>query len=481
MFARPAEPTTLDPNTGQTENFTIQSQIQIFDQLLELRPGSDEVQPGLAKSWEQSKDGLSWTFHLRDAKFSNGRPVTAEDVAFSLERVLDPEIDANFAEVFGTFMKSVSAPDPHTAVIHLKHPTLGLPYWLVFNVPSIVSKVDFERMGADRYAVEPIGSGPFKVESWQKGRQLTLVRNPHYWRKGLPYLDKVELTTVPDGNTRILQVTTGEVDIADDLPYSQFDALESNPDVTLLAESVVGTVFQIALNINEDPIDEAKVRQALNYALPKEEINDAVFQGRGEIANSVMPRVGYWSEDVEPYPYDLDKAKELLEESSVPDGFTVPMEIVGSDEASKQTAQIIQQAWAKIGVDLEIVQTDAGTSIGHIFENDYTLALSLPSTWSSDIPSEDEFAVAVTSELGETVFGFKDEGIKSLVEEVTQTTDESVRVKRFPEVQRRLLRDNPPFAPIVFIPTSAAYGNDVHGFEYAETGWWSLDSVWIGE
>jgi peptide/nickel transport system substrate-binding protein len=476
-FARLAEPVTLDPNTGNTDNPSLQTQVQIYDQLLELRPGSDKPQAGLAKSWSQSADGLSWTFHLRDARFSNGRPVTAADVVFSLERCLDPKVDANFAATFATFMTSVTAPDAHTVVIHLKHPSLALPYWLTFNVPSIVSKTDFQRLGARRYATQPIGSGAFELQSWQRGQQLTFVRNPYYWRKGLPYLDKIVISTVPSENTRVLQVESGQADLADDLPFSQINALASRPDLTLLARTI-GTPFEVLLNLKKAPIGEVAVRQALNLALPKAEINQAVFQGRGQIANSIMPRVTYWSGAVQPYPYDIAKAKALLARSSVPNGFTVPMEIVGVDEASKQTAQIIQQAWARIGVRVRVVQTDAATAVNHVFQGDYVTSLLPPSTWSSDIPSEDEFAVNLTSDLGEQMAGYHDPALTRLVDRISSTKSEQFRVRTYPQVQRALL-ENPPFAPIVFVPVRAAMRKNVHGFDYTMTNWWALDSVWL--
>jgi len=474
-FARYTDPVTLDPNTGNTDNPSIQTQIQIFDQLIELRPDSEKPQPGLAKSWSQSEDGLSWTFHLRDARFSNGRPVTSADVKFSLERVLDPKVGGWVASTFGTFIEGVSAPDRHTAVIHVKRPSLALPYWLTFNVPSIVSKVDFERMGAKKYATNPIGSGPFKVQSWQRGQQLTLVRNPYYWRKGLPYLDKVVVSTVPNENTRILQIQSGQVDLADDLPFSQMEALSSRPDLTLLARPI-GTFFGVSFNLKQKPFDEVEVRQALNYALPKDQINDVVFQGRGQIANSVMPRMIYWSEAVKPYPYDIAKAREVLATSSVPNGFTLSMEIVGADEASKQAAQIIQQAWERIGVHVRVVQTDAGTAYGHVFQGD--VSLLPPSVWSSDIPSQDEFAVNIASPVGEESFGFYDRTARRLVTTISSTKSERLRVRLYPQLQQALL-DNPLFAPIVFIPVRAAFRKNVHGFDYTQTNWWALDSVWL--
>jgi peptide/nickel transport system substrate-binding protein len=477
-FARAAEPTVLDPNSGNTDNPTIQTDIQLYDQLLELRPGSSAPRPGLAESWSQSKDGLSWTFHLRHARFSNGRPVTSADVVFSLERCLDPKVDGNFASTFATFMKSITAPDAHTVVIHLVHPDLGLPYWLTFNVPSIVSKVDMLRMGAQRYATNPIGSGPFKLASWRHGQELTLVRNPYYWRKGLPYLDKVVMATVASDNTRVLQVQSGQADLADDLPFSQIPALSANPSLTLVTQPL-GIIDAVAVNLKKHPLDEVAVRQALSYAMPKAAINHVVFKDRGQIANSVEPRVVYWSGAVKPYPYDVAKAKALLAKSSVPHGFTIPLEIVGADEPSKQTAQILQQAWGQIGVHVQVVQTDAATAINHVFQGDYETSLLPPSTWSEDIPSEDEFATNLATSFGEQVFGYHDANFTRLVERASSSRSEKQRSALFAQAQQVLL-DDPPMIPIVFTPARAAFRKHVHGFAYTPTNWWTLDSVWLG-
>jgi peptide/nickel transport system substrate-binding protein len=476
-YARTGEPSTLDPNNGLADIYGIQVQMQIFSRLVEVRPGSNKVVPGLARSWSESKDGLSWTFHLRDAKFSNGRPVTSADVVFSLERVLDPKVDTVFAVPYNEFMKSVQASDSQTVVIHLKHPYSGLPLWLSAFVPGIVSKVDMKRMGVKGYAARPIGSGPFTLQSWRRGSQLILVRNPYYWRKGLPYLDKVVINTVANDNTRVLQIQSGQVDLADDLPFSQISKLEADRNLTFIARAI-GPVAGVFLNLNKRPLGELEVRQALNYATPKAQINEVVFKGRGEIANSIAPKVGYWSKDVKPYPYDVAKAKELLAKSSVPNGFNVKLEIVGTDEPSAQTAQILQKAWGDIGVRVKIVQSDIGTAFTHILGSNFETNLMPPSAWGEDIPSEEEHFINIAGAWGRQVFGYDSAKVRRLTRQATTTNDEKLRNEVLPQIQQAMM-DDPCFVPIVFAPVRAAFRKNVHGFDYTQTNWAPLESVWL--
>jgi peptide/nickel transport system substrate-binding protein len=475
-FARFQDPTTLVPNNGITDNPTIQTELQIYDQLLELQPCQNKPGPGLAETWSTSKDGLTWTFHLRHARFSNGRPVTSADVVFSLDRVLNPKIDPGFGDTFNLFTKSVTASGPYTVVFQLKHPYAGLPYWLVFNIPSIVSKVDFERMGAKAYASHPIGSGPFMLQSWQRGSELTLVRNPYYWRKGLPYLNKVIFKIIPSDNTRVLEVQSGQVDMADDLPFTQLAPLKSNPNLSVLTGP--GPVFQVFFDEAKRPLNELAVRQALNYATPAAQINQVVFKGFGQLANSITPRLTNWSPAVKRYPYDIAKAKAALAKSTVPHGFPIQLEIVGTDEPSVLTGQIMQQAWAKVGVHLQIHETDQATAFNDVTSGNYQAILMPPSVWSSDIPAEDEFLLNLATSIGQTWLGYRNPQLQALVKRLTDEDSQTLRTQLIHQGQAILINDAVA-VPTVYSPVRVAFQKNVHGFAYTPTNSFALDSVWL--
>lgn len=477
VFARAVQAGTLDPNVGQSDAGTIQTQIQIFDQLTEILPGSAEVKPGLAKSWDISGDGLTYTFHLRDAKFSDGSPVTSADVKFSLDRVLNPKVDASFAGLFD-FVKSVSTTDPRTVVVKLKHRFPAFLAYLSFNVPSIVSKAYFEKVGEKRFATHPLGSGAFKVASFRPGQDIVLERNPYYWRKGLPYLDKVTVRYIPDDNARVLALRSGSADLADDIPFSQVKSLDG-AGLSTLVKQISAEEFII---LNEKAVPQLRstaVRQALNYATPREAINKVVFAGLGQISNSMLPKIKYHDDSVKPYPYDLQKAKSLMAKAGV-SGFSLDLTQVAGDSAARQITSILQNSWGKIGVKLSARPLEFATMYDALFKYDYQAMIFQPTASSSDVPTDDELAQGFLGPSLNSFFTYyKNQKVFKLINQVVQTPDEGTRRQLFSEIQRDTMAD-PPFVSIVFTPGRAAFKPKVKGFDYVTTNWFRLDQVSLG-
>ena len=398
-------------------------------------------------------------------------------MVFSIERLLDPEIDPNFAPLF-SFIDSVDAPDAETVVFNLKEPRPALPAFLSFNVPSIVPKAYFEEVGAKKFATRPIGSGAFKVASFSRGDTLVLERNPHYWRKGLPYLDRVTMRYVPDGNTRVLDIRSGSVDLADDIPFSQLEELSSSDGVNLVVKQI-SAVDSIYLNEKAKslPLRETEIRQALNYATPREDIARVVYAGEAPVANSMIPKIKYWDGDVKPYPYDLEKAEQLIAQSSRPDGFPLELTIVGTDDVSKQVAQIVQDAWGKVGVDVTVRTVDFGTLNENFFGGDWEALKFLPTSSSSDVPIDDELVNGFLGADYEGFFtGWRNKPVQSLIKETLTEVDESKRPEMFSRIQQGAM-DDPPFVPLVFTPGRAAFRDGVQGFDFVTTNWWRLDQV----
>ncbi len=301
------------------------------------------------------------------------------------------------------------------------------------------------------------------------------MRNPHYWRNGLPYLDGVNLLYVPDDNTRLLDLRSGRLDIADDVPYSQLESIEGTPGVKLKV-TPVAAVFGPFLS-GRGPLKDVKVRQALNYATPKEAIRKVALQGRGELANSFIPPMKYGDKDMPVYPYDVEKAKQLMAQSDQPDGFDLELLIQSGDAVSKQTASMLQDAWKEIGVDLKIRSIEP-RSVHRIFSGDFTAALLPPTMASSDIPSEDEFAINLTTPALESILAHADPKLRSLIRQINGTWDEDRRRELFAQYLRQC-RENPVFVPIAVATARTAMRDNVHGFDYILLNWLYLDRTWI--
>jgi peptide/nickel transport system substrate-binding protein len=290
------------------------------------------------------------------------------------------------------------------------------------------------------------------------------------------------LRYVPDDNTRILDIKSGSVDIADDIPFSQLDSLSTAEGVNLLVRqiSAVDTIY-----LNEKakslPLKETEVRQALNYATPREDIARVVYAGKAPVANSMIPKIKYWDENVKPYPYDIDKAKQLMAKSSRPDGFPLELTIVGTDEVSKQVAQIVQDSWGEIGVDVSVRTVDFGTLNENFFAGDWEALKFLPTSSSSDVPIDDELVNGFLGADYEGFFtGWRNKRVQDKIAEVLTELDESARPEMFSEIQQGAM-DDPPFVPLVFTPGRAAYRDHVEGFEFVTTNWWRLDQVSLEE
>lgn len=469
-LVRAFEPTQLDPLVGDTSPPSGQIVPNIAIGLLEQEPGTAKPVPGLAESWRFSDGGRTITFALRDAQFSDGTPVTAEDVKFSLEG------DKRGQQgIFLSFIRSVDAVDPRTVRLNLTAPTPAVLEFLCSSDAPVVSKAAYERLGARQFAEHPVAAGPFMLKRWVKGQRIELVRNPHYWRQGLPYLDGVTIQYVPDDNTRNLLLTSGQADANANVPFSQIAQLKGNNDVTVTSRPLFYTA-NIFVNLRTRALADKNARLALLYAMPRDAINKVAYAGLAEPANSIIPKNRYWDASVPVPAYDLTKARSYLARSPTPNGFTVELEIVGSDTVGRQTAAILQDAWKQIGVDLKIVQLDASTQLANFGKADFELLLTAGAAGTSQVPIDDMLASGIYVLVGGGLQGYRNAEVAELVRKATTTQDEAGRQAAFSELQRAGLAD-PVDLPIVFVPGITASRTDVHGLQYLPTGWWQLSQV----
>lgn len=483
VFARNQDAQSLNPLVGSADNGSIFVIMQIFDQLVEVGD-APEPQPGLAESWSSSEDGLTWTFNLREALFSDGSPVTAEDVKFSLDRWKDPEINVNYGGLSSS-VEEVTVIDDRTVEVTLNRPDGAFLDNLAMFVASIVPKAVIEEIGDEAFSSNPIGSGPFQLVSWNRGERLELARNPNYWRAPMPYLDGVVIDFVQDDNTRLLRLENGEAHLAEDVPYAQIERVEAVDGASVVAEEVFKW-DAIWLNTAVEPLDDLNVRLALNYATPKEDILENILFGRGDIANHIIARVKYWDPDVPAYPYDLEMAQQLMAESSAPDGFDLTMIIPAGDSTELQMAQVIQSAWSQIGVNVSLEPVDLGTAFGTWLGEDPTAAMSATfpgSSLSSDTLSDDNLLfVFLVPDTGLRSFGtnYDDPEVVQLIRDGNATFDEEVRATNFAQAQA-LAMEAAPAVPLFFTNARTGVRDDVQGFRTYRMGWWPLWEVWLSE
>ena len=478
VFARKQEPETLNPMLA-ADNGSIWTITQIFDQLLEARHGYADPQPGLAESWSVSSNGLTYTFHLRDAAFSDGSPVTAQDVKFTLDRFANPKINANYS-FLGSSIASTQVVNSRTVVVHLKHIDSTFLFNLAMFVPSVVPQKILTEMGEEKFGSNPVGSGAFRVKSWTRGVALELERNPHYWRSGRPYVDSLTFTTMPDDSSRLLALESGQADIADYIPYNEISHVNSRAGLTVKVESISDWSC-IALNNAVKPFNELAVRQALNYATPRQQILESIYLGQAELANAQVGKVKFWDSSVPTYPYDLSKARKLLKSSSVPSGFSVPIITVSEDTVELSTVEIIQAAWGELGIKVTIDQVDIGTALSEWYADQKPAMLFPGNVLSSDtlsVAENDAIFLDYAEGFDSFFTNYKSTQATSLINRAVASSSQAEQQSLYSQIQRLGMQDSPSVA-LFFNYACTGLSTKVQGFGTVPTGWWNLDAVWL--
>ena len=475
-MARNEEPLSLDPIVP-SDNGSIWVIYQMFDQLTTVNEDSSGVAPSIAESWEISDDGTVYTFAIRQGvKFHDGSPMTIDDVIFSLERVFDPK-GSGYSFLFGV-VAGVKAVDDATVEISLKEPFTPLLDNLNVFPASIVPKALVEP-DPEAFAQNPVGTGPFKLQEFAKGRQVQLLKSENYWKPDRPHVDEVLIPYVTDDNTRILKLQGGEVDAAVAIPYAQIDQLNAQDDIDVLIEPLF-RFDGMWLNHAKPPLDDVKVRQALNYATDKESMLKSIYFDKVEIANHMMPKMKYWREDVAPYEYDPERAKSLIGESTAADGFTLPIVIPTGDVIIQQIAQILKESYSAIGVDVQITNLDIGTAYTNFSNFNYMAGANWYIT--SDVPAPDELAAIqfdYSAESGTKSFftNYNSEKATQLVGEAGRS-DDAAREQLYGELQQ-LVMDDAVLVALFFTPARTALHSYVRDFKTVKTAWWRLEDVWL--
>ena len=344
---------TLDPAIGYDwQNWSIIK--SLFDGLMDYAPGTTDLVPDLAESYELSPDGLTYTFKLRPGvKFHNGRELTAEDIKYSIERVLDPVTQSPGAGFFAS-LDHIEVPDPGTVVFRLSRPDATFLHVMAINFAHAVPKEEVERFGAD-FGKHPIGTGAFRMAEWTLGQRLVLERNKDYYKPGLPRLDTVIFEVGQEPLVALLRLQRGEADIlGDPIPPAKFLEVKNDPKwgKNIVEGGQLHTGY-VTMNVNVPPFDKKEVRQAVNHAINKDRII-RIINGRAVPASQPLPPAmpGY-AKDYAGYAYDPEKAKALLAQAGVPEGVETEL-FANNTDPNPRIAQAIQQDLAAVGIKAEL-------------------------------------------------------------------------------------------------------------------------------
>jgi len=469
-FAVEGDISSLDPSQAydQTSYPAIH---MLFDQLLAYDSGT-KLGPGLITAMPSlSADGLTYTFKLRSGvKFVKGdgtalRDMTADDVVYSLNRILDPKLTPHPSPVGGAFYTLIAggqdvvdgkaktatglkAVDPLTVEIKLREPNRAFLNILAMSFGSIVPK---ELAGQDTtaFSAAPVGTGPFYLASYKKGELAVFKKNPLYWNPALPKVDAVEMRLQVDPNTQLQQVQAGQLDIAsNEIPAGSYTAITSDPalkDQIVRGSLVAVNYLAIDVSGPNKALADVRVRQAIAHAVDKQN-QIKVANGRGVQANCIFPpQMVAFDPNCNPYPFDVAKAKALMKEAGYEKGFKTQM-FTDTTEQSKAYAESLVQDLADIGITVDLVQQDFNVLIGTITTPHQAPLVYIG--WFQDFPDPSDFidpilSCATAVKGGSNASWYCNKANDELAAKARAEPDDATRVGLYRDLQLKIMADVP--------------------------------------
>jgi peptide/nickel transport system substrate-binding protein len=431
-----SEVLTLDPiKTVYGPDIIIQG--MMYARLLHANADRTEIGPGLAEKWDISDDGKIYTFYLRDAKFSDGSPITAEDVAFSWHRMRFQK-DSAYAAPFQPLTK-VEATDGKTVVMTLdRRFTPFLTLTEIWNT-GIVPKAAVEKMGDDAFAKAPVTSGPFKFVDWKQGDRVTLARNEHYYREGEPKIDGLEFRYVPDDNTRVSMLQAGELDVCIGVPAPRMAELKAagfraDPEPS-------STTYDMIINHSTEPFNNLKFRQAVSYGIDRKAICDAVTLGLGTPATSIMsPTLDFFDKSLPVINRDVEKAKALLAESGKTGASFELIQNAGVADEEK-AAVLIQAQLAEVGITVNIAKIDSTQAWTRLIDGTYQAEMNWWYNETRDPDNALRWCVWGAGDNKSYYSRYNNDEVNKLVDQAAGETDNAKRAELYAQIQKTVVEE----------------------------------------
>lgn len=424
------EPTGLDPTIAAPVAIGQVTWQNIFEGLVRIDE-TGKVQPQLAKSWEISPDGLTYTFKLQTGvKFHDGEAFDATAAKFALDRARGKD-SVNPQKRFFASIASIETPDAETLVLHLSSPTGSLIYWLGWPASVMVGP----KSAADDKTT-PVGTGPFKFSIWAKGDHVELVKNADYWNKdGAAKLDKVTFRFINDPQAQAAALKSGDLDAFPE--FAAPELMSSFDGDARLATKVGNTELKVVAGMNNarKPFDDKRVRQALMMAIDRQTVIDGAWSGLGTaIGSHYTPNDPGYQDMTGVLPYNVEKAKALLAEAGYPNGFTFTIKSPQMAYAPR-SAQVMQAMFAEIGVTVNIEPTE------------------FPAKWVKDVMTSRDYDMTIVAHAEPMdidiysrdpyYFNYKNPAFNDLMKKVQETTDPAEQAKIYGEAQKILAEDVP--------------------------------------
>lgn len=493
VFGRGGDSVNLDPITTSDGESAFANR-NMFETLVNYEETSTKVVPGLAESWDISPDGLTYTFKLRQGvKFHDGTDFNADAVVFNLNRWMDksnplhiPDAFTFYFDMFGGYkgdeghlIDSVTAPDATTVVFKLRKPSAPFLQNLGMHCFGIASPAALEKY-KDKFGENPVGTGPFKFVEWKRNDSITMVKNEQYWKQGYPKLDKVILKVIPENTARLTALTAGEIDMMAGVNPEDVQTVKENPELQLFLRPGMNLGF-LGFNVQKKPFDNQKVREALSYAVNKAAIIEAFFGGLAVPAkNPLPPTIWGHNDEVKAHEFNLDKARQLLAEAGYPNGFKAKLWSmpVFRDYMpdSQKIAEVIQQDFKKIGVDIEIVTYEWATYLAKTSQGEQEMFLL---GWIGDNGDPDNFLYSMLDKNnigGNNRNQYGNEGVHKLLVQAQTERSQEKRAELYKKAQVIIAQDV-PMVPLVHSQSAIAAKAQIVDYVPHPTGAESFEKI----
>jgi peptide/nickel transport system substrate-binding protein len=420
------EPPHLDPTGSAAQAIREVTYNNIYEGLVRLdRDG--KIQPGLAEKWEQSADGLSFTFHLqKGVTFHDGSPFSAADVKFTFDRAMAPDSTNAQKWIFAP-IEAIDTPDPQTVVIKLKRVSARFLYGLAWGDAVIFSP----KTVADN-KTNPVGTGPYKFDRWVKGDRVEMSAYDGYWRKGAAKIRRAVVRFIPDPAAQVSALLAGDIDGMTNMGVPEaIDQIKKDPRFQVEVGATEGEII-LAINNQKPPFNDVRVRRALSYAIDRKSIIDGAYSGYGTpIGSHFSPLHPAYVDLTQTYPHDVAKAKALLAEAGLANGLTATLKLPPPAYA-RRSGEIIAALLGEAGIKVTIEPIEFAQWLDQVFrrkEFDLTI-IAHTEPLDIDIYSRDTY-----------YFGYKNPAFNELIQRIDSTLDEKARNALYGDAQKMLAAD----------------------------------------
>lgn len=439
------EPTSLDPQKT-ADLVTAMVQRQMYNYLFTYDKNMKLI-PELAQSYKLSSDKKTWTISLRKGiKFHNGEKFTAASVKFTFDRILDPATKAYRAATF-KMIKSINIIDDYTVALTTDEPFIPMIRQLTYYPLAILSPTALKKYGED-YGHNPVGTGPFKFVQWTPADRIVLERNDSYWETK-PKIRRIVLRFIREDAARTMLLETGEADFITQVPPREAQRLKGNKNIEPVLTDTHYTAYVLIINCQEPPYDNVKVRKALNYAINKKALVDSVLLGSAKVYDSPLSPAGWGYHKTGAYPYDPEKARQLLAEAGYTKDKKIKTELwssVGRFALDTEIAEAIQAQLVDVSIEVELIK-----------KPDYAAFLfglrkgqnRLGTTYSGPATGDGDMALYLLYHSKEDLnfMDYKNSEVDSLLEKARMTDDSKLRAEQYAKALELIFDD----APVIWL------------------------------